>query len=60
MSARPFRLWEDKYFRAFVGLLSDFLYTPPHRDLISGDLLDQTYLKVRSRVLGILDEQDSL
>jgi hypothetical protein len=39
MTARPIRFWEDKYFRAFVGLLSDFLYIPPHRDKIGGDLL---------------------
>jgi hypothetical protein len=43
-----------------VSLLSDFLYTLPHCDLISGDLLDQTYIEVWNRVLGILDEQDSL
>jgi hypothetical protein len=60
MTARPFRLWEDKYFRAFVGLLSDFLYIPPRHEIIGGDLLDQTYLEVRSRVLSILDEQSSL
>jgi len=60
MGPRPFRLWEDKYFRAFVGLLSDSLYIPPHRDIIGGDLLDQTYLEVRSKVLSILDEQSSL
>jgi len=29
MSAKPFCLWEDKYFRRLISLLSDNLYTPP-------------------------------
>jgi hypothetical protein len=60
MSARPFRLWEDKYFRQLISLLSDNLYIPPHRDDIGGVLLDQTYLKVRHQVLDILDHESSL
>jgi hypothetical protein len=60
IGARPFRLWEDKYIQAFLGLLSDYLYIPPHRNTISGDLLDQTYLEVQHKVLSILDKQDTL
>jgi hypothetical protein len=40
MSACLFRLWEDKYFRQLISLLSDNLYTPPYRDDIGRVLLD--------------------
>jgi len=60
ISARPFRLWKDRYFRQLISLLSDNLYTPPHCDYISRDLLDQTYFKVRHQVLDILHHESSL
>jgi hypothetical protein len=60
MSAKPFCLWEDKYFRQLISLLSDNLYTPPRGEAIGGDLLDTAYMEVRAKVQSILAEQDSL
>jgi hypothetical protein len=50
ISAKPFCLWEDKYFWQFVSLLSDNLYTPPYCDVIGSDLLDNIYNKVQAKV----------
>jgi hypothetical protein len=60
IGARPFRLWEDQYMKDFIIAATDNLYRPPSRVLLSGDLLDQQYAEVKSKVDALLYSQDSL
>jgi hypothetical protein len=60
MGARPFQLWEDAYMRDFIITATDNLYQPPNRMLIGGDLLDQQYAEVQSKVDALIYGQDSL
>ena len=46
--------------RKFIELLYESLYTPPSRHRIGDELLDETFLDVRSKVLGLLTEQKNL
>jgi hypothetical protein len=54
MGARPFRLWEDRYMKDFIIAATDNLYRPPSRVLLGGDLLDQQYVEVKSKVDALL------
>lgn len=54
MGARPFRLWEDIYMRDFIISATDNLYRPPNRVLVGGDLLNQQYIEVKSKVDAFL------
>jgi hypothetical protein len=60
IGARPFRLWEDQYMKDFIIVATDNLYRPPSQVLLSGDLLDQQYIEVKSKVDALLCSQDSL
>lgn len=60
MGARPFALFEEPHMRKFIHVLSDELYTAPHRHAISGDLLTAAYDRVHSKVLYLLSQQESL
>jgi hypothetical protein len=55
-----FALWECKYMRRFIDLLSDSLYQPPGRRAIGGDLLKEAYNEVQEKVISLLNEQESL
>jgi hypothetical protein len=55
MGARPFALFKELHIRGFINILSDELYTLPHRYAISRDLLSATYNKVQGKVLYLLD-----
>jgi hypothetical protein len=60
IGARPFALFEELHMRRFINILSDELYTPPHRHAISGDLLSVAYDEVRGKVLHLLNQQETL
>jgi hypothetical protein len=60
IGARPFSLFDDLYMKAFVDLLSDFLYTALNCNRIGLNLLDEIYLEVRGKVLSLLDKQEHL
>jgi hypothetical protein len=60
MGARPFQLWEDPYMRDFIIAATDNLYRPPNRILVGGDLLDQQYAEVQSKVNALIRSQESL
>ena len=44
----------------FIISATDNLYRPPSRVLLGGDLLDQQYIEVKSKVDALLCSQDSL
>jgi hypothetical protein len=60
IGARPFALFEELHMRRFINILSDELYTLPHRYAISRDLLSTAYNEVRGKVLYLLDQQKTL
>jgi hypothetical protein len=60
MGACLFSLFDDPYMKAFVDLLSEYLYTALNRNRIGIDLLDEIYLEVKGKVLALLEEQEYL
>jgi hypothetical protein len=60
IGARPFALFDEPYMKAFIDLLSDSLYKTPSRHLIGGNMLDEIYKELQSKILQLLDQQKYL
>jgi hypothetical protein len=60
MGARPFRLYEESYMKDFIQAVSDGVYNPPSSRLIGGDLLDQEYTSLKSKIELLLQSQEKL
>lgn len=60
MGARPFQLFEENHMKQFIIAASDNLYTPPHRRMVGGELLEKCYNQVRGKVEVVLTELEKL
>jgi len=60
MGARPFQLYEQSYMKDFIQAVSDGVYNPPSSRSIGGDLLDQEYTLLKSRIELLLQAQERL
>jgi hypothetical protein len=60
MGARPFQLYEESYMKDFIQAVSDGIYNPPSSRLIGGDLLDQEYTLLKSKIELLLQSQKKL
>jgi hypothetical protein len=57
MGARPFALFDKCYMRQLTDPVSDSLYKPPFSRRIGGDLLNETYKRLRGQIMDLLDMQ---
>lgn len=53
----PFQVVDSKFFKKFVNALRP-AYSPPHRHLLSGKLLDKTHEKIEKRNVNLIEKMD--